>query len=192
MLIICGASTSTSVCVMVSFRCCRCWISPTCRMAKNDIGRRITCRRYSTVPFSASDPPMRLAYRPFRYTRTNWNTATISMPAKNQLAQSLLRPERISSRKIRVNRGVTKATNAARRAKTNVSQKAVPAPFRFFRTYERILVCWPLRSNFAVGLKVRITPVYVLMNSSIGTSTGPVSGSLRQAFPFLNPLNKTK
>ena len=56
------------------------------------------------------------------------------MPMKNHLAQSAFLPERISSRKIRVNIGVIKATKAIISAKIKVSQNASLAPLRFFFT----------------------------------------------------------
>ena len=109
------------------------------------------------------------------------------------MAQSAFLPDSISSRKIRVNSGDISVTKAAIRAKVNVSQKASPAPLRFFLIYERMLVCSPPFWKCSVGLKVRQMPVKCLRNSSIGHFTGPEPGSFRQALPFLSkPLNTTK
>ena len=54
------------------------------------------------------------------------------MPMKNHLTQSAFLPDRISSRKMRVNSGDSSATKAPISAKEKVSQKASLTPLRFF------------------------------------------------------------
>ena len=106
--------------------------------------------------------------------------ATIPIARKKAVAQSRLRPERISSRKMRVKKGVERVTKATNKAKMKVSQKPSLAPRRFFLTYDRMLVWCPSGANDSVGVKANTTPVNDLLNSSIGISTGPAAGSFRQ------------
>ena len=135
---------------------------------------------------------MRLLYVSCSITSTKLNNATAAMAMRNFVCQSLFLPESISSAKIRVNIGTAIDTAAVSSPKVIVSQKAPAAPLRWCLTYFSMLVLLPPFSNFSVGENSSATPVNDLQNSSMGTSTGPMAGSLRQALPFLKPRNTTK
>ena len=75
-----------------------------------------------------------MLYRSLRSVRTKLNNATAMRAMRNIVCQSLLRPESISSAKIRVNIGTAMVTQAVSSPKTSVSQNALEAPRMCFFT----------------------------------------------------------
>ena len=118
--------------------------------------------------------------------------ANTLMAAMKGTSQSGFCPVRRRSRKIRLNTGLIMPINEEIVVVKITNATAADVPFSRSLAYEKGDFRFPDGSNPSSGSTVIQIPVKFLSNSSHGTVTRPLAGSLMTAFFPLNPHRTTK